>query len=48
MLIKIISLHQAQFKNQYPVVFVHGFLGFAGDNQFSLAQNIGVVQMIQY
>lgn len=29
--------HQAQFKNQYPVVFVHGFLGFAGDNQFSLA-----------
>lgn len=31
------STHQAQFKNQYPVVFVHGFLGFAGDNQFSLA-----------
>ena len=31
------STHQAQFKNQYPVIFVHGFLGFAGDNQFSLA-----------
>ncbi|MEJ7545587.1 lipase, partial [Staphylococcus hominis] len=26
------STHQAQFKNQDPVVFVHGFLGFAGDN----------------
>ena len=31
------STNQAQYKNQYPVVFVHGFLGLAGDNQFSLA-----------
>ena len=30
---------QAQYKNQYPVVFVHGFVGLVGEDSFSMYPN---------
>nr|WP_313959763.1 hypothetical protein [Staphylococcus capitis] len=30
---------QAQYKNQYPVVFVHGFAGLVGEDAFTLYPN---------
>jgi len=30
---------QAQYKNQYPVVFVHGFVGLVGEDAFSMYPN---------
>ncbi len=30
---------QAQYKNQYPVVFVHGFVGLVGEDAFNLYPN---------
>ena len=34
---------QAQYKNQYPVVFVHGFVGLVGEDAFSMYPNYWVV-----
>ncbi|MFW3591173.1 YSIRK-targeted triacylglycerol lipase [Staphylococcus caprae] len=30
---------QAQYKNQYPVIFVHGFVGLVGEDSFDLYPN---------
>ncbi|MEJ7482939.1 lipase, partial [Staphylococcus warneri] len=30
---------QSQYKNQYPVVFVHGFVGLVGEDAFSMYPN---------
>ena len=34
--------YKLKYKNQYPVVFVHGFAGLVGEDAFTFIQIIGV------